>query len=195
MTLCDLAYHIGENWGWWVHPQGWVFPSSQDYYNFNSKPTQNHSKLLPPSKVMYIAKYFFYSSKAHPLPPTPKTPLRQAYRNKDQMWAKNVQIFTLGRIFNFSQNATSNFNHFQEFQLSERHLIRGHRQKTNKPDLGSKRNFSKFQGQRTGDQNASRMPSIQKLWPCVILLITLAKTGADEFIPRDEFTRHPRTTI
>ena len=39
----------------------------------------------------------------------------------------------------------------------------------------------------------TRYPETQ--WPCVILLITLAKTGTDEFIPRDEFTRHPRTTI
>merc|ERR1712212_1195487 len=68
--------------------------------------------------------------------------------------------------------------------------------KTIKPDLGSKRNFSKI----AGPQNDWFPYSVQDardpetLRPCVISLITLAKTGADEFTPRDEFSCHPRTT-
>ena len=41
---------------------------------------------------MYIIKNFFYLSKAHPLPPVPKTPLEQAYMNKDLLGARNVQM-------------------------------------------------------------------------------------------------------
>ena len=143
---------------------------------------------------MYITENYFYSTKALPLPPTPKTPLKQAYRNKDLLGARNVQIFTPGRIFNFWQFVSSNFCHYQEFQYSERHLIKGHRQKPASLILAQNADSQNCRAEVLVTKWHPGCPIPRNSGPCVILLITLAKTGADEFTPSDEFSRHPKTT-
>ena len=95
----------------------------------------------------------------HSLPPTPKTPLKQAYRKKDQLGARNVQIITPGSIFNFLQFATFNFNHFQEFQHSERHLIEGHRQKPASQILAQNATSRNCRATEDRRPKASRTPS------------------------------------
>ena len=126
----------------------------------SSKPFQTSS----PSKVMYITKNLFYSSKSHPYLPPPKL-LKTSIQETRTCWEPEMSKYSRREEFSiFCQLATSTFNHFQDFQHSERHLIEQRRQKPSSLILAPNATSRKLQGHRmTGFHIASRTPGTQKL--------------------------------
>ena len=145
-------------------PPGMSFPVIPGLLPFllkvSSKPFQTSS----PSKVMYITKNLFYSSKSHPYLPPPKL-LKTSIQETRTCWEPAMSKYSHREEFSiFCQLATSNFNHFQEFQHSKRHLIERHRQKPSSLILTPNATSRKLQGHRmTGFHIASRTPGTQKL--------------------------------
>ena len=145
-------------------PPGMSFPVIPGLLPFllkvSSKPFQTSS----PSKVMYITKNLFYSSKSRPNLPPPK-PLKTSLQETRTSWEPAMSKYSHREEFSiFCQLATSNFNQFQEFQHSERHLIERHRQKPSSLILAPNATSRKLQGHRmTGFHIASRTPDTQKL--------------------------------
>ena len=145
-------------------PPGMSFPVIPGLLPFllkvSSKPFQTSS----PSKVMYITKNLFYSSKSHPYLPPPKL-LKTSIQETRTCWEPAMSKYSHREEFSiFCQLATSNFSHFQDFQHSERHLIEQRRQKPSSLILAPNATSRKLQGHRmTGFHIASRTPETQKL--------------------------------
>ena len=145
-------------------PPGMSFPVIPGLLPFLLKVSSNPFQTSSPSTVMYITNNLFYSSKSHPYLPPPKL-LKTSLQETRTCWEPAMSKYSHREEFSiFCQLATSNFNHFQEFQHSKRHLIERHRQKPSSLILAPNATSRKLQGHRmTGFHIASRTPGTQKL--------------------------------